>query len=1001
MSPSQLAAQQHPALPAAPLAPPLAPSRMMLRATTAGAAAGGAGAGERSQSGSDSPKSATHSGASPGLCKVPGCAQPVTSARTASARYRVCELHLRTPAVELDGRIVRFCQKCSKVRAPVTHIASLLASRVLIRLCAFLRVYSRLRTLCCPQFEPVSEFSGAYRSCRRQLEAVRRRRANERSGGGHAGAASASASPPPAAAEPAAAVVVPAPAAGLTMDLERWLVGDVAGGAEATDAAMLGELSPTGAWLWRSTFVDAVAGGAPGAVPPPPALMPPSMPAWAPSAAAGGTDDVAPTRVTLSIKVDGAIPRDLPPTLTDDIGRWLAPHFGSPTVLSGSIQPGCMLLTVDAAVTCPLASAPADAPGAVTLLACLLNGADSAFWAAQSLTIATDGAAVRHQPGAAPREAVLLAREPLPPLLPAAVLSTCAVKLRSRQPCEQAGVLRCHFGGQVIAAAATAAAGAPLRLRLPATHDDGVVLVDWAPSGEDACACEPRAVLLTRHADVAAEVAAAAAEDPRRDALLFALGVAMQPRVPRAIVAAAAAAALRRRMHATATRLLHALCAADDDDESPHDAGIDSLLHAAARCGSARCAQLVLDAAAEVALSTDKESTLALLGAPWYPAGSGGATPLHVAAAALAAAAAQDAAEAAALAEALALHDGESLVAWFSAPAASPGGIAPATPAALAARCEAGVALNAQLARRVRAAVARPEPRVALLAPPDRSIGERLVATRTAAVRAICAAVPPVRWLRASLGYDDPVERAAFEAHAAASSFTGAQLQTLLLISYHVLTELRRGQLPPDRLSREHLLRYAVPQLTDYDQMVVYYGESNAWLRLPSTALMSVLTLLPFRGPRAFFMRHINTLLTAFWLVHFLVSQIIKERHVRALYGLPAPLVWTCNGNAAQIFVTSVAMLAPLRARRMCVLLALRLVLPFIAPHVPIWFVMGDCHVNGMRVAAAPANALVALFGMGLAVWNERRALRRFRAWRAGRLAARAAAAGSKAGKLT
>jgi hypothetical protein len=60
---------------------------------------------------------------------------------------------------------------------------------------------------------------------------------------------------------------------------------------------------------------------------------------------------------------------------------------------------------------------------------------------------------------------------------------------------------------------------------------------------------------------------------------------------------------------------------------------------------------------------------------------------------------------------------------------------------------------------------------------------------------------------------------------------------------------------------------------------------------------------------------------------------------------------------------------------------------------------MGDCHVRGFRVAAAPANAAVALFGMGLAVWNERRALRRFRAWRAGRLVAQAGA-GSKAGKL-
>jgi hypothetical protein len=99
---------------------------------------------------------------------------------------------------------------------------------------------------------------------------------------------------------------------------------------------------------------------------------------------------------------------------------------------------------------------------------------------------------------------------------------------------------------------------------------------------------------------------------------------------------------------------VRSFCAADDDDESPHDAGIDSLLHAAACGGSARCAKLVLDAAAELAAtgSADKESTLAVLGAPWHPAGAGGATPLHVAAAALAEAVTQDAPEAAALADA-------------------------------------------------------------------------------------------------------------------------------------------------------------------------------------------------------------------------------------------------------------------------------------------------------------------------------------------------------------
>ena len=92
-----------------------------------------------------------------------------------------------------------------------------------------------------------------------------------------------------------------------------------------------------------------------------------------------------------------------------------------------------------------------------------------------------------------------------------------------------------------------------------------------------------------------------------------------------------------------------------------------------------------------------------------------------------------------------------------------------------------------------------------------------------------------VAWLRSALGYDDPAERAAFDAHAIAASLPAAQLLTLLLVSYHAVTHARRRMLPPERLSREHLLRHGYPQLSDHDQMVVYYGESNAWLRLPCT----------------------------------------------------------------------------------------------------------------------------------------------------------------------
>jgi hypothetical protein len=48
------------------------------------------------------------------VCKVPGCTQPVSLGHTASTRYRVCPLHLRTLAIEIDGSQQRFCQKCGR-----------------------------------------------------------------------------------------------------------------------------------------------------------------------------------------------------------------------------------------------------------------------------------------------------------------------------------------------------------------------------------------------------------------------------------------------------------------------------------------------------------------------------------------------------------------------------------------------------------------------------------------------------------------------------------------------------------------------------------------------------------------------------------------------------------------------------------------------------------------------------------------------------------------------
>ncbi|EFJ44955.1 hypothetical protein VOLCADRAFT_48765, partial [Volvox carteri f. nagariensis] len=46
--------------------------------------------------------------------QVDGCGVDLTQARKYFQRYRVCERHLKSPSLQMDGRSVRFCDQCSK-----------------------------------------------------------------------------------------------------------------------------------------------------------------------------------------------------------------------------------------------------------------------------------------------------------------------------------------------------------------------------------------------------------------------------------------------------------------------------------------------------------------------------------------------------------------------------------------------------------------------------------------------------------------------------------------------------------------------------------------------------------------------------------------------------------------------------------------------------------------------------------------------------------------------
>ena len=461
-------------------------------------------------------------------------------------------MHVRTPEVELDGQQVRFCQKCCK-------------------------------------WEPLSAFSGANRSCRKKLDAVRRRRALLRSRG-------VSVFEPVAPDESAGQQLNAAPAAPYAVDdaiaslcpavgLDDRLAGD-GWGAEPSSRSSDKIIMSDAPALCRA-FDDVVAGQ-----PSPDALRMLPMPS------VPELQRAAPTRITLSLKVEDAAPCDLPPGLAEDVRRWLTPHFGAPVLVTGTIQPGCILLTVDATVLSPLqlcAGGPGGPfPNAATLAACLLVGADREFWATHSTTVTVRDNAVRLVPGAQlpalassrPRMIAAPAAPPLPPLRPAAVLSTQRAEVQSTGAVLMSGALRLRLNGQLLAHIAPAAAGSRIRLQLPPTDAHGVALLDWAM--ENGGCGELRGVLVTTYADVAAEVTATLdddggdavsygeAEDSRsslaeasleREALLFALGAGLRPDAPRSLIAAAAAAAMRRQLHATAARLLAALQAAPNLDD--------------------------------------------------------------------------------------------------------------------------------------------------------------------------------------------------------------------------------------------------------------------------------------------------------------------------------------------------------------------------------------------------------------------------------------------------
>jgi hypothetical protein len=472
-----------------------------------------------------------------------------------------------------------------------------------------------------------------------------------------------------AAAPPAPAFGFPgAPSQGEVAHLEAWLTAcnpfdDLLrggeGGVDDFAAALLEEATRAHAVATARGVPAAAQQARPWAMPPLPVPPPPLPPLPASSSALYGLAAPAlPRHVTLQLKLHNVLPNVLPPGLAAELSAWL----GAPLLAQhGLITPGCTVLTVDTLLCGGGAGAGEEAPrdgcapgsalGLAAALGCgaagaLLRRCGASLWVegcseGARFVAGAHGAAQRIAPPHAPQAE-------LPPLAPRALHiggDAAEVVLISAAACAAGGAVTARCAGRALcsgAAVATATAGAPLRVSLPAAAVacEGCLLLSYAAAA-DGSAPPPttRAVLLTRDADIAAEVANAlcsGCDAATAEALVRGIGAALAPGARRGALLFAAHAAAQRSWPALLARMLAALAAApedDDDDDAAagesasHGAGAVTLLHRAAASGDASRVGAVLCAGAP----RGRRYAPARLGDA-CALGPGGVTPLHLAA---------------------------------------------------------------------------------------------------------------------------------------------------------------------------------------------------------------------------------------------------------------------------------------------------------------------------------------------------------------------------------
>jgi hypothetical protein len=772
----------------------------------------------------------------------------------------------------------------------------------------------------CSKWQPLAEFSGAKRTCAKQLEAHAARRrekilnpqqAEQRaavspspSGGGSADFPAAAA--PEVAAVPASrqsarqsarraapaeasAAAAAAPPDEVAYLFQQWArEGDVDSDlvasliATAADNAALPPIDPDSA---RNAAAMACAGSWPmlsagvplGSWPPaglyaPTALMPPMPhPAYAP----------APDSSFVTLKFQNAVPTDFPPSLAPALAGWFPQQLLS---LDGHIQPGCSLLTLHALREGAAPAGDASSMPEAEALAAHLAASDAGPWlrmqARVTLRVGGTGAPVLLRYGMVDdgAHADTAPDAPRLPRVGPAAVTGCAKRtsLRLEAPAGSAPLL-CMLNGRTLLH--TASTGTTIAL--PPSGEEGVLLVARALAD---AATPPRPVLLVRDAAIAAELAASmpgGAANAADDAALAAVGAALRPGAQPAVLRAAAAEALRHGWAATSARLLPALRTAltSRSEAQAADKDADEAIRRQALLSLAVCG---LAPGRTVPTVLREGGPACVFGAPERPApGAAEATPLH-----LAAMLADGTAAAA-----LCAHSRAAALAWFAVGATCADGVR-RTPAALACASAAAGSFTPAHAH------------------------AKLVARLQREVRSARAA-------------DDAVLYAAYLRDSVEAGRAHALVLVPSMMSWELLALMTR--LKPMSDAR---IADIVAQPVWKDAIQAFTGtapEITAVLRICSMVALSACALMP--RMHRFYVRHHNALLLAFAGSAMVFSPAITEWRFRQQYGL---LLWPFAGQIFEIVCTlTLAAGVPLRLSCHLLLLSARLALYLVANLLP------------------------------------------------------------------